>query len=707
MENQPIKRISERLRNLRKNRNLNQLSRFDSLRDIIGEGEVQGIDGWLALYRQVAEALIQMGSATESAEAVDDTSASIRLRFLRYLAYSVIVKERRIRMLTDALREAAVGFCKSENLELEPSRLVEGIERIGVFQPVAAQASGIFLDYLAAEWISQGRDSKAQILNGYFDPVLAEREVLPMALAMFSEPDAIYAALEGLPESISFANLRLRARALAYASRISEEHLDTLTDQLLGFVSTRLREEIPITDAVVASFSLASGKYLDRIADSLTTLIQARQGFDSWAATRALGEIGGEQAFATLLKTAKGDDNGLRWNAVLALSKIGGPRVAEPLREALRDESTPVRWSAADALGDMRDDEAVGGLLESLNDKESIVRWSASEALTKIGDERAKVGLRKALVDKARLPASLALAILGDAEALEMLLASLEDDDINIRAEVAFRLQSISGERTTSALLKALTDDPAVSRNAALALGELGKTGDETAVEALRRALKIKDNDVRWRVAWELGKIGDERAVDDLIDVLRSSDTKYSGARWRAAEALGKIDGEKAKTALLETLGDKDDSVRRSAALALGRLGDERVLQECLDAVRDSEVLVRWRAVEALGKIGGAKGVPELIGALRDTLEVCEPAGNALVGLSTQDLAEGLRESLSHDDSFVRLVACKFVGYYDDTPEVLNTLSNLAATTTGDAHNAATDALVKLGNRIKISRDLA
>jgi HEAT repeat protein len=49
----------------------------------------------------------------------------------------------------------------------------------------------------------------------------------------------------------------------------------------------------------------------------------------------------------------------------------------------------------------------------------------------------------------------------------------------------------------------------------------LGRIGDAHAVEPLIAALKDRDYDVREAVAWALGQIGDTRAVEPLLATLK------------------------------------------------------------------------------------------------------------------------------------------------------------------------------------------
>lgn len=116
-------------------------------------------------------------------------------------------------------------------------------------------------------------------------------------------------------------------------------------------------------------------------------------------------------------------------------------------------------------------------------------------------------------------------------------------------------------------------------------------------VEGLIKALKDKDETVRWRAAWALGEIGDARAVEPLIQAL-----KDKGVRGNAAEALGKIKDTKAVEPLIQALKD----IGVEAAEALINIGDERAVDPLIQYLKGADEAYRWRAqrlFEGMGEI--------------------------------------------------------------------------------------------------------
>jgi HEAT repeat protein len=150
-------------------------------------------------------------------------------------------------------------------------------------------------------------------------------------------------------------------------------------------------------------------------------------------------------------------------------------------------------------------------------------------------------GLIKALeyqkLWRVRRDAAAALGQIGDADAVEPLIAGLQDDN------------------------------PSVRRAAAEALGQIG---DVSALGPLIAALKSPAVDVRKTAAEALGQIGDAGSLGPLLAALK--DASWS-VRRAAAESLGQIGDADAVEPLKVAFEDQDSNVRRAAGAALAALG--------------------------------------------------------------------------------------------------------------------------------------
>jgi HEAT repeat protein len=200
--------------------------------------------------------------------------------------------------------------------------------------------------------------------------------------------------------------------------------------------------------------------------------------------------------------------------------------------------------------------------------------------------------------NKIRLAAVAALAELGDTEAVEPLIATLSDPDVELRKAVITALGYLGDSRALEPLVMALADPSwSVYATAVDALGALGDPraapaliaamGRSTVMvqletsdalvrigapeEVLLEALAGDDVFVRRVAVRALGPLGDSRAVEPLISVL--ANTKSAILRGEAAEALGQIGGDQAILALVSVLHGKSSVVSTSAAVALKNLG--------------------------------------------------------------------------------------------------------------------------------------
>ena len=121
-------------------------------------------------------------------------------------------------------------------------------------------------------------------------------------------------------------------------------------------------------------------------------------------------------------------------------------------------------------------------------------------------------------------------------------------------------------------------------RNAAFALGKLGKDGAAAAATLKNCLQQDGDATVREAAAFALGEIGrqslrvldDPDVVDVLAKALKDSDPLV---RRSAACALGSFgaSAKSAQAALEAALGDASALVRQNVAWALGRVGPETV----------------------------------------------------------------------------------------------------------------------------------
>jgi HEAT repeat protein len=269
---------------------------------------------------------------------------------------------------------------------------------------------------------------------------------------------------------------------------------------------------------------------------------------------------------------------------------------------ALRAADGERRTAAAEALAALGP-PAVPALVVALRDPDAGVRAGAAYALGKIGDARAVEPIMALVEDRdpsLRSVAARALGRLRDSRAVTALTRALEDGHVNVRLQAAGSLREIGGPSAVSPLIEALEDpDARVRLQAALALSTLG---DGRAVEPLIQRLRSRGEhyDVQMVAILGLGELGDHRALGVLLGALGADDAQ---ARAAGAEALGKIGLPPAMTGLIRALADEQPLVRRNAVAALGAIGDARARVSVEHTLHDPDAAVRVAAREALERI--------------------------------------------------------------------------------------------------------
>lgn len=170
-------------------------------------------------------------------------------------------------------------------------------------------------------------------------------------------------------------------------------------------------------------------------------------------------------------------------------------------------------------------------------------------------------------------------------------------------------MAQLEAREAVEPLIAALNDRQHPVRYAAIQA--LGKLGDTRAVESLIEALKDRRAWLVSAAARSLGELGDRRAVAPLLRTLkRKGYAPRSGFKVNVESdvirALGDLHVFETVVAALE---HEEWPVRRQAALTLGRMGDTRAVPALIRALDDPDTHgrhypVREAAGEALQQLG-------------------------------------------------------------------------------------------------------
>jgi len=145
---------------------------------------------------------------------------------------------------------------------------------------------------------------------------------------------------------------------------------------------------------------------LERIegVSALERLAARAESVDTPEALRAIyavANIGGEKAFAILLKALYSPAADVRAAAVKLLAPSRDPRVAEHFIQTLDDPSPDVKLLILEALGDFRDPRLLEVLTPKLQQSSGPMREALITALGRLGDTRAIEMLLPYLTDGA------------------------------------------------------------------------------------------------------------------------------------------------------------------------------------------------------------------------------------------------------------------------------------------------------------------
>ena len=549
-------------------------------------------------------------------------------------------------------------------------------------------------EYLAAEGLADlirsAQSEGLRILaRAYIDPSVVEMEILPMAIGLADSPAELFTAVANLPESITLAGLRLRARGLAYSGRVGEETLGKLTPELERFALGPSPEEQPLVGAVLRAFGRAKTDWLETLAEPIVRALRAENPRVRRRAAYALIQLQIDSAQSALAESLEDEVEEVRLSAAQALARLGCQIAIPLLKQAVLEGPGGNRRRAAVALSRIGSQEATIALVEDLGKEGLDDNGGAAEGLRRIGADEARPALAEGLRSACsyhRTRVAQALGYIGGRGAVELLVSALKHEDSSVRFYAARSLGQLGATGGLAALYSALVADSEqdVRGEAALAIGRIGgREAFFALVEALKdrrdlvrakaleslghmrvpfsativaRALRDKSSEVRRSAAGALGEIDVEDTIPELVRTLDQD--SCDEVRREAAEALGKIDSPGAVRGLLRALRrDSCGGVRSAAADSLARIGGEGAVRAVVsDGLLDRESEVRASAALALGNIGSQAVVPDLVrrALVDEERDVRHCAIDALGRTGGIEAVEGLRLILSEADEWDR-----------------------------------------------------
>ena len=409
-------------------------------------------------------------------------------------------------------------------------------------------------------------------------------------------------------------------------------------------------------------------------------------------AAEALGLMEDEQALAPLIFRLNDDDLEVRKAAARALGQVGDPRAVDALTSLVEQGPDELAAVAMRALGEIGSADATPTLITILADEDTELREAASRALALIGvgavfpllrrmegsSEDFQNVVRQTLrrmgpetvnelamqvADRRNLErskAAQALGEIGNAEAINALVKSLNSSDLHVQPAVMSALATI-GEPSVDALIDALDSDSILLVRTAI--DALGRVGSPRAAGPLRHVAATRNAVLRDLALKSLARIPDEAAIKPLIEQLQA---EAWAARRQAAIALAQANRDLAAPALIAALSDPEPVVARAAAASLD-LHKWKPTAET-DPVSAAAFWVALRYWDRAVDLGGA-AIEPLMARLRDAAwEERRGPTDALIKLGEPAL-EPLIEALQDEDPGVRHSAAYALGRIEEAKE--------------------------------------
>ncbi len=335
----------------------------------------------------------------------------------------------------------------------------------------------------------------------------------------------------------------------------------------------------------------------------------------------------------------------------------------EAFGDSLTGEPVETRRQAAIALADLGNVDAIKQTVALLKDADKPVRDQAIKTLEQIGA--------------------------ANPDNLKEMMNGLKDGDINVRKGTITALSSPSGgigPRTSPDVVAAVLDimtreDGARGPGGDVLSSPVFINGGANArsVPALLTMLDNKDNGVKRGAADALGKIGDPQAVAKLVTLMHDPQTDPA-VRRVVIGAIALIASPSGEVALSEAVNNVNDDreARAQAAAGLGKIASPTAISTLIKALADTDLDLRSAAVAALGRAAEPpdKTAPAATGQTLKSAQLtdCGPAS----------VAVQLTQALHDSNEAIRLGAAQAL----QTARSPEAVGPLVAVLTGDPQDS-------------------
>lgn len=516
------------------------------------------------------------------------------------------------------------------------------------------------------------RSKDANAVNAAVEPLISllqDKSKIVSASASTTLTEIGEPAVESLLSAVGGDNAMVRELSVDILAKIHPENRQEY--QLSRYIKDLKDQDVSIR----ANAALALGSIYDaRVVEPLIAALKDVDNSVRQNATNALIIIG-EPAIDGLIPLLKSQEVSVQMHAAIALREIGlrlrDSSKLNPATDAIvgafKNTDSPIHSIATQILKQLGS-YAVNSLTPLLSDGNDATRAMAATMLAEIQPQKATdFQTMQYLNDlssssaSVKSTAAMNLGMLGEAKAVNKLVALFGDSDDSVKKSVANALEQI-GSPAIEPLISALASENKIIKR--YAFTTLAGIAPKAKVDELQPAivpaiegLSELDSSIRSASTTILIQIG-EPAVRDLIALFKGSNTSHSAA----IKLLVQI-GSPAIDALKLALNDQNSVVRKNAVAALTQIdpgnAEQYQITQYINDLKDTDTKIRMVAAFKLGRTNDNRAVEHLISALSDgNFQVRANAADSLAYLADKRAVKPLERVEDDDENkMVRRVA--------------------------------------------------
>lgn len=258
-------------------------------------------------------------------------------------------------------------------------------------------------------------------------------------------------------------------------------------------------------------------------------------------AVNGLRDMRDKGAVEGLIRVLARRERSLQLAATEALVRIGSdsvPALLEAFKDRnLRRKIGNQVWKI---LVDM-ESRAIDPLLAVMSDENQYIRLTAISVLGRIGDTRVALPLVELFLDDARMQEAVVTTFgrLEERGVLEFPSGPTVDREIALPKEITDGMASRGRAAVTKQLTEALENPSAKARR--FALKAMYVLLGEAALDTLVRTLDDEDIDVKRLAIKMMGKLRDKRVVGPLVRMILSNGEQVEEAAWNTLKVLTEL----------------------------------------------------------------------------------------------------------------------------------------------------------------------